>query len=271
MTLDHVIETRAVRTRFQSIFRLGDGAVLGCEALSRGVEGEFALADRLFGEARRQGRTSSLERLCCAVAINRSAAVCGESRGKLFLNLCVDEICRRENVDFMEVAAGGAGMRPSSIVVEITEGHGVSDWGRLRAGIRAWRAAGFALAIDDVGSGHSDLRIVAEVEPEYLKIDRSLVQDVDSRRGVRAAVSALVVMGSALSSVVIAEGIETRDELATLRSLGVEAGQGYFLARPALQPNLLSAAASAELAASASTTAPMPLIAEPRRAASTYA
>lgn len=271
MTLDHVIETRAVRTSFQSIFRLGDGAVLGCEALSRGVEGEFALADRLFGEARRQGRTSSLERLCCAVAINRSSAVCGASRGKLFLNLCVDEICRRENVDFMEVAAGGAGMRPSSIVVEITEGHGVSDWGRLRAGIRAWRAAGFALAIDDVGSGHSDLRIVAEVEPEYLKIDRSLVQDVDSRRGVRAAVSALVVMGSALSSVVIAEGIETRDELATLRSLGVEAGQGYFLARPALQPNLLSAAAAAELAVASGTREPVQLTIERSCATSAYA
>ncbi|CAA9319929.1 MAG: diguanylate cyclase/phosphodiesterase (GGDEF & EAL domains) with PAS/PAC sensor(s) [uncultured Gemmatimonadetes bacterium] len=271
MTLDHVIETRAVRTSFQSIFRLADGAVLGCEALSRGVEGgDFALADRLFGEARRQGRTSSLERLCCAVAIHRSSAVCGDSRGKLFLNLCVDEICRRENVDFIEVAAGGAGLRPSSIVVEITEGHGVSDWGRLRAGIRAWRAAGFALAIDDVGSGHSDLRIVAEVEPEYLKIDRSLVAEIDSRRGLRAAVSALVVMGSELSSVVIAEGIETREELATLRGLGVEAGQGYFLARPALQPNLLSAAASAELA-TAGTTIPIPLKAEPRRAASAYA
>ncbi|HZG41657.1 MAG TPA: EAL domain-containing protein [Longimicrobium sp.] len=264
MTLDHVIETRAVRTSFQSIFRLGDGAVLGCEALSRGVEGgDFALADRLFGEARRQGRTASLERVCCAVAINRSAAVGCEVRGKLFLNLCVDEICRRENVDFIEVAAGGAGLRPSSIVVEITEGHGVSDWGRLRAGIRAWRAAGFALAIDDVGSGHSDLRIVAEVEPEYLKIDRSLVAEIDGRRGLRAAVSALVVMGNALSSVVIAEGIETREELATLRSLGVEAGQGYFLARPALQPSLLSAAASAELAAAPSTAAPVPLMIEP--------
>ncbi len=79
---------------------------------------------------------------------------------------------------------------------------------------------------------------------------------------MRAAVSALVVMGTALSSVVIAEGIETREELAALQSLGVEAGQGYFLARPALQPNLLSAAAAAELAAAAITPEPVPLTIE---------
>lgn len=248
MTLEHMIETRAVRTSFQSIFRLADGALLGSEALSRGVEGDFALADRLFGEARRQGKTSSLERLCCAVAINR-APTGGDSAGKLFLNLSVDEICRAANIPFIEAAAAEAGIPPSSIVIEVTEAARVGHWERLAECVRAWRAAGFALAIDDVGAGHSDLRIVAEVEPEYLKIDRSLVSEVDGRRGRRAAVSALVAMGRALSAVVIAEGIETRAELAALRSLGVDAGQGYLLARPALRPGPLSADALAEVRA----------------------
>ena len=91
---------------------------------------------------------------------------------------------------------------------------------------------GMAFAVDDVGAGYSGLESIAKLKPQFLKIDISLVRDLHVSLVNREMVKAIVSLGHGIGSTVIAEGIQVEEEVQALRSLGVEYGQGYYLARP---------------------------------------
>ena len=91
---------------------------------------------------------------------------------------------------------------------------------------------GFSFAIDDVGAGYSGLETVAALQPNYLKIDMSLVRDVHQKRVSQQVVKAILDMGGGIGATVIAEGIQTEEEAETLVGLGVRFGQGYLFGRP---------------------------------------
>ena len=141
------------------------------------------------------------------------------------------------NVSPALIALGGVlGMalapRRRSIVLEITEHEAVAEYGPLRDAVRDL-GADIRLAVDDAGAGVANFNHLVELRPEFLKIDAGLVRGVNDDVGRQAVVAGLVHFAASAGCQVIAEGIETDAELATVTNLGVSLGQGYLLARPA--------------------------------------
>jgi putative methionine-R-sulfoxide reductase with GAF domain len=117
-------------------------------------------------------------------------------------------------------------------VIELTEQEAVDDYEELRRDLAPWLSRGVRIAIDDTGAGYSSLRHVIELTPDFLKLDRELVRDLDSDRNRRALVSAVAAFAGEVGTSVIAEGVETSTELEVLRDAEVDLVQGYLLARP---------------------------------------
>ena len=118
------------------------------------------------------------------------------------------------------------------LVLEITEHEAVEDYDAPRRGARAAARPRHAVAIDDAGAGFASLRHTLRIAPDIVKLDLSLTRDIDSDRAKRALAAALVSFAREMGFALVAEGIETAEELATLAELGVGFGQGFFLAEP---------------------------------------
>lgn len=134
---------------------------------------------------------------------------------------------------------------PERLVVEVTEPAAVSDYEELRAAVAGLADLGVRLAIDDVGSGFSGLIQIVQLNPQILKIDRSLVAGVGRYEAHQAMVSALGAFAARMNVEIVAEGIETEEDLTALRVLGVDYGQGFYLARPSSLDDAVAWAAPA--------------------------
>ncbi len=118
------------------------------------------------------------------------------------------------------------------LVLEITEHESIPDYAPLTHTLTYARSLGLRLAIDDAGAGYASFRHILTLRPDYIKLDRCLTAGIDADPARRALASAVVMFALELDAVVTAEGVETASELDTLRSLAVDAAQGYYLARP---------------------------------------
>ncbi|MGZ6543800.1 MAG: EAL domain-containing protein [Actinomycetota bacterium] len=121
----------------------------------------------------------------------------------------------------------------SRMVVEITEHEAIEDYEVLATALEGLRHRGIRVAIDDAGAGFASLRHTLLLHPDIVKVDTSLTRNIDGDRAKRAMTSALVSFGEEMGIAIVAEGIETREELEALVTLGVPFGQGYYLAEPA--------------------------------------
>jgi len=129
-----------------------------------------------------------------------------------------------------------AGIQPRQVTLECTEQQAVADIVPLQRQVKALRKLGFGFAIDDAGAGYASFTLIAALRPTIIKIDREIVHGCATNDAKKALVEAFVSFGRRIDARLIAEGIETRRELQTLRSLGVEFGQGYLLGRPNENP-----------------------------------
>lgn len=120
----------------------------------------------------------------------------------------------------------------SHLIIEITEHAAVDDYKSLATALAPLRRRGAKLAVDDAGAGYSSMRHILYLQPEMIKLDMSITHDVDTDRSRRALAKGLTSFAHEIGSMVVAEGVETAQELETLASLGVDLAQGYFLARP---------------------------------------
>jgi EAL domain-containing protein (putative c-di-GMP-specific phosphodiesterase class I) len=231
--LRRILDNGQVETHFQPIVRLETGSIVGYEALSRGPRNSFfETPATLFCYSEQIGASNQLDGVCRARAL-------AEARGlkpglKLFLNSLPAAIQERFLL--------GEGLRRSiresqlssdSIVLEITERTAITDFGQFGRGVAQLREQGFQVAIDDVGTGYSTLQAISEVRPEFLKVDMSLIRNIDRNLIKRGLVSSLVEMGEKIRACVIAEGIEDEGEKQALMECGVRYGQGYYFAHPA--------------------------------------
>ena len=226
-----IIQNREVWTAFQPIVELEAGRVMGWEGLSRGPRGsDLELPVMLFGRAGRYGVTEELERAC-----RRQAFVDWQvfrQPGRLFVNTVPATVrdpsfLGRGVLDYL-----GPELAPNAVTLEITEQRVIDNLNLYREAMHAFTDLGFSFAIDDMGAGYSNLETVAVLKPAYLKIDIALVRDVHQKKVSQQVVKAILDMGDALGATVIAEGIQSADEVEALRKLGVTWGQGYFYARP---------------------------------------
>ena len=124
------------------------------------------------------------------------------------------------------------GVPVERLVFEITEHDEVDDYEQLDRALRPLRRRGLRLAVDDAGAGFASLRHILRINPEIIKLDRSLVRDIHRDAGLRALSYSIAAFGAAVEARVVAEGIEREGELNMLRFLGVEFGQGYLLREP---------------------------------------
>jgi EAL domain-containing protein (putative c-di-GMP-specific phosphodiesterase class I) len=128
------------------------------------------------------------------------------------------------------------GLTPRQLTLECTEQQAVSDVFPLKRQVKALRRLGFGFAIDDAGAGYASFALIAALRPSVIKIDREITHRIARDDAKQALVEAFVSFGRRIGAQLLAEGIETRRDLSTLRGLGVELGQGYLLGRPATEP-----------------------------------
>ncbi|MBV8200812.1 MAG: EAL domain-containing protein [Acidobacteria bacterium] len=232
--LRRILATRDVLIRFQPIVRLDDGLIHGFEALSSGPSGDiFENPEMLFSFAEETEQIVELERLCRLQAIRGAARLAAPQ--KLFINCSAHGFVDPELVSqpiLEEVRR--AGREPHDIVFEVTERVAITEWKEFRAILAALRGLGFSIAIDDMGAGYSSLQTVAEVEPDYLKFDISLVRDIHLSPIKRNLLETLVVLADKIHAKVIAEGVESAEEFHALRAMGVPFAQGFYFAVPAV-------------------------------------
>jgi EAL domain-containing protein (putative c-di-GMP-specific phosphodiesterase class I) len=147
----------------------------------------------------------------------------------LSVNASPATVLRRELLPIVESAA-----RP--IVIELTEHEHVDDYGQLDRARRELRDLGVRIAVDDTGTGYASLEHILRLHPEIIKLDRFFVSGVDEDPVRRGLATALVQFSADIGATLVAEGIETEGELRVLRDLGIDHGQGYFIARPGPLP-----------------------------------
>ncbi|MBO1751475.1 EAL domain-containing protein [Actinotalea sp. BY-33] len=210
-----------IRTVFQPVVRVADGVIIGYEALSRSTTMPHLSPAAWLEAADAVGRRLEVE-LACMAAV--SDAGDPPDRALIFLNASPDVAV---DPRFAELC----GALPRH-VIEVTEHVAVEDYEPLLEGLRALRAGGSLVAVDDVGAGYASMSHVLQLSPSFIKLDRSLVSGLDGDPRRRALVEALQAFAAASGALTIAEGVETEAELRALSAAGIDLVQGYLLARP---------------------------------------
>ena len=221
---------------FQPIVDNRSGVIHGYEALIRGPsDGPLHSPHTLFAVAQQEGLLVQLDRVCAQTQLARFAEL--ELPGRLFVNLTPQSLFSAElAAERLCELVRAAGLAPDRVVLEITENGPLGDLGRLRSIASSCREQGFAIAIDDLGTGYSGLRQWSELRPEYVKIDRHFVQALHEDTTKRQFVRSIAEIARTVGSWVVAEGIESDDELRALRGLGIDFVQGYLFAKPKSNP-----------------------------------
>lgn len=230
--LDRLIEGRRVRSVFQPIVDLSANTVVGYEALTRfDADAGFAHAGELFDEAMRQGRLWDLEmvtrRVCLETLPDWPSGVL------LFMN-CNPEVAAdpRFAETFLALIAETGRIQPGRIVLEITERAETQHSAGLALQVRALRAAGMQIAIDDLGAGVSGLQRIMDLRPHWLKLDRELTAEVERDPYKQNLLDVLLRFTRVSGVRLVAEGVETLEQLGALLDLGVQHAQGYLISRP---------------------------------------
>ena len=211
----------------QPIVSLDEGRVVGREILTRGPAGPFESPQRLIRAALFSSRLEDLESTICGLAAKTAVSFL-PSAELMFVNLTSAGFTASGEA----IRRALSPMPPSRVVLEVTEADRPA--GDIVAAAEEWKAAGYSIAIDDVGAGFSRLLAIAQVHPDWIKIDRPLVAGSVDKDHWRAVVRHILDLANEIGARVVAEGIETEAELRAMKSVGINHGQGYLIARPAV-------------------------------------
>jgi EAL domain-containing protein (putative c-di-GMP-specific phosphodiesterase class I) len=227
--LERLIDGDGMSVALQPIVDLDSRRVVGAEALARfkHAGGDPMPTEGTFLDAHALGLGVELE----LAVIQRALRAESRMPQGLYLALNVSPaLLARE--ELYELVAQHDHNRP--LVVELTEHQPVEDYVELDAALTRLREHGVRVAVDDVGSGFASFRHVTRVNPEILKLDRTLVSGIDEDPVRQSLASAIVGFAREVGAIVVSEGIESQDELSCLVDLAVGCGQGFYLARPEL-------------------------------------
>jgi EAL domain-containing protein (putative c-di-GMP-specific phosphodiesterase class I)/DNA-binding NarL/FixJ family response regulator len=219
-----VLDNGRLRMVFQPIVDLEEEVVVGFEALARFPFAAERATETWFTEAAAVGLRRELE----LAAIEAALEALPEAPQEPFLavNAMPETLA---STGLAELLAAAPAER---LVVEITEHAPVQDYDALNLAIRRMRASGIRLAVDDAGSGFASLRHILQLAPDMIKIDNALTRNIYKDPARRALAAGLISFATELGATVVAEGIQSRQELKALRDLGVRYGQGFYLGRP---------------------------------------
>lgn len=235
-----LLETRAMKVAFQPIWDLSTKRIMGFEALARPDPSlGFTGPVEAFDAAERNHKVTALDCLCLETII--SAATWLPPGKKLFLNMTPETI---ESISFKadmcDRALQAAGLKPSQIVIEVTERH-IGHVEDLVPHLRALREFGVLLALGDTGSGSAGLELLAAFSFDFVKIDRGIMEQALTERRARGVIAGILAIARESGSYVIAEGIERIAQLEFVqqqsfssRAPGISGAQGYLLGRPVM-------------------------------------
>ncbi|MBP2625303.1 MAG: diguanylate cyclase/phosphodiesterase with domain containing protein [Firmicutes bacterium] len=233
--LEIILKSKDIKAIFQPIVSLVDGEVFGYEALSRGPKGSLLeRPDVLFPAAEQFNKVWELEFLCRSKAFARANGLPKDKM--LFVNVdpkIINDPRFQKGVTLDMLAHYQ--IDASNIIFEITEKNSIEDYKSFRKVLDNYTSQGYKIAIDDTGSGYSGLKLLAETRPQFIKIDMDLVRNIDKDAFKKGLMKAFYEFSVVANMKMIAEGIETFDELNTLINIGIPYGQGYLLQRPAAQ------------------------------------
>lgn len=235
--LDRIIDERNLSAIFQPIINMEKAAIVGYEGLIRGPsDGPLHSPTMLFQAARECGLTMEIEYLSRAIVLASFAKL--GIHGKLFLNVSPEALLLegwRSGETLRCIAESG--LQPHQVVIEITENSPTLEYEVLREATEHYRAMGFEIAMDDLGEGFSSLRLWSELRPDYVKIDKHFIQNINLDPIKLQFVQSIQEIAKNAGCRIIAEGIETHAELLTVKELGVALGQGYHFAHPHPRPD----------------------------------
>ncbi len=222
------LRDRAVYVDYHPIVVATTRQIFGYEALARGVMRSLRSPEVMFDVAAEADMIWELSRLCRSRAIEGIETRLGPGE-LLFINV--------DPHDFADPAFTEAEVKdPSRVVIEITERTAIKDYPKFRERLKAFRNLGYRFAVDDAGSGYAGLGSIANLEPDFIKLDISLINAIDSNFIKQNLVESMVKFANDHGAQVIAEGVERSEEFETVKSLGVHLVQGFFLHRPISAP-----------------------------------
>lgn len=220
---------------FQPIVDLErDGGIFAHEALVRGPEGQGV--DWVFARIG-EDDLYAFDQACRVTAIEQAAGLrLADTGAMLSINFMPNAVYEPENCIRNTLrAANRTGFPLRSIMFEFTEAEQVRDPGHLRRIVSTYKQMGFTVAIDDFGAGHAGLALLADFQPDVVKLDMGLVRGIGADRARRVIVGGLMRICADLGIRVIAEGVETVEEYRALRDLGVTTLQGHLFAKPSFR------------------------------------
>lgn len=236
--LQKIMANNSLNTFFQPILKLSTGETIGFEALNRPAVTKLFPDTEVFYEfVGQSNQVFSFECFCRNLSlqrfIERFKGILSKKTTLLFLNIhphvLVDPNYHSGKTRQL---LSNLGIEPNQVVFELTERSSVSDFAMFEKVLSHYRSQGFRIAVDDVGSGYNSLKTLIYLKPEFIKLDKSLIQFIDQNVEQQKLVKLIIEYANQSSTEVIAEGIERMEDLHFLQRKGVHYGQGFALGKP---------------------------------------
>lgn len=233
--IEQILRERRIETWFQPIFERSNHRIWGYECLARGrdSEGEIVPPIDMIRWCEQENLLFMFDRVCRETHLTNAGRADVPHDATFLINFLPTAIydpnyCLRTSM----AAARNAGLDPSRVIFEVVESHAVAERDHLRRTLDYYRSHGFRVALDDVSAGFSGLSMLADLEPDIIKIDRALVVRSVESDAHRHVCIALKEIAHKSDKLVLAEGIDSEAQLACMRDIGVDLFQGFLLARP---------------------------------------
>ncbi|WP_298831390.1 EAL domain-containing protein [uncultured Planococcus sp.] len=233
--IDEVIKNERLTCHYQPIVD-ADEKIFAYEMLARfqNEDGSMIYPNEIFPAAKTRGRLYALDRVCRMTAVRYAAVLKGENAFINFIPTSIysPEFCLRSTIALSEQL----GVNPKSLVFEVVETEKVDDLDHLKRILAYYKEKGFDYALDDVGEGYSTIEMLADLKPQYMKLDMQFVQDVATDTAKQKIAENFLKKALEVGSVPLAEGIETRQDFDWLKQRGYQLFQGYYFGKPAASP-----------------------------------
>jgi diguanylate cyclase (GGDEF)-like protein len=242
--LRYAVENKGLDVYFQPLMNLADLSVHGFEALVRWIHPEKGVisAFHFIPLAEDAGLLPQIDRMVlkrtCAKVRELNDTIFANRPAAAHVNLSPTSIRQPNFVSTLAADLSESGLDPKHLVLEITESVMMHDVEQAASRLRAIKSLGVRLALDDFGTGYSSLSYLRSFPVDVVKIDKLFVDEIETDEGASALVQAILRLGLGLTFEVVAEGIETQEQMKSLLDLGCLYGQGYYLAHPLSAPDL---------------------------------
>ncbi|WP_430787595.1 EAL domain-containing protein [Virgibacillus flavescens] len=236
--IDRLIETQSIQTHYQPIVRINQNQVdiIGYELLSRGIdqEGNLIPPFKMFEAARTRNRLFALDRACRMVSVRNAARIKDKM---VFINFIPTAIYVPEHCLSTTFALiNQMDLKPEQVVFEVVETDEVQDINHLKKILNYYKTHGVKYALDDVGTGHNGLKKLSDLKPHFVKLAREFADGVSEDPSKQQVAKSVIKVAKEIHSQTLAEGVERKEDIDYLTSIGYELFQGYFFAKPQENP-----------------------------------